>query len=189
MPGKEKYYVALLRGINVGGKNLIKMDDLKRCFSEAGFTDVRTYIQSGNVFFRTGIPREKLPAILSAMLKDRFGYELPVMVKSREQIERVVSQKPERFGEENDDFWYDVFFFSDSVSAKDVYEQHIRIREGVDFVSCGDHALYISRLRKGLTKSYINKISSTPVFNDITARNWNTTSKLLELMNDCSRDA
>ena len=88
-------YVALLRGINVGGKNLIRMPDLRAAFEAMGFTDVVTYIQSGNVLFRA--PRQKrdeLAAGIESALSRRFGIELKVVALTKAQLKGVVEGAP-----------------------------------------------------------------------------------------------
>ena len=88
-------YVALLRGINVGGKNLIKMPALKACFEENSFEDVVTYIQSGNVLFASPETRAAgLAQRLEVMLSESFGYEATVIVRSRYRCARSSSERP-----------------------------------------------------------------------------------------------
>ncbi len=88
-------YVALLRGINVGGKNLIKMPVLKACFEADGFEDVVTYIQSGNVVFASPETRaEGLTQRIEAMLAETFGYQATVVVRNRTQMRAVVDRAP-----------------------------------------------------------------------------------------------
>jgi uncharacterized protein (DUF1697 family) len=89
MPG----YVALLRGINVGGKNPIKMPALKACFQANGFDEVATYIQSGNVLFTSPETRAAgLTHRIEAMLAETFGYEATVVVRNRTQMRAVVAR-------------------------------------------------------------------------------------------------
>jgi hypothetical protein len=88
-------YVALLRGINVGGKNLIKMAALRACFEELGFSDVATYIQSGNVLFRTGGKRAELTARIEGALAETFSYQASVVLRSKKQMQGIVAGAPE----------------------------------------------------------------------------------------------
>ena len=90
-------YLALLRGINVGGKNLVKMAELRATFEEMGFAAVATYIQSGNVLFRA--PRQKraeLAGRIEAELSHRLGTELKVVVLTQADLRGVVEQAPRR---------------------------------------------------------------------------------------------
>ena len=88
-------YIALLRGINVGGKSIIKMSALKDCFEQAGMTNVATYIQSGNVTFETGKrPVSSVTTRVERALAKAFGQPLSVVVQSAAQFERVVADVP-----------------------------------------------------------------------------------------------
>ncbi len=88
-------YIALLRGINVGGKNPIRMADLTAVFSEAGFRDVKTYIQSGNIVFESQPESEPvLSEIISNRISSRFGLTVPVLVFSRGRLRQIYNQNP-----------------------------------------------------------------------------------------------
>ena len=100
--------LALLRGINVGGRNVIRMADLRDCFEAEGFRDVVTYIQSGNVIFRS--PSSGLGTLttrIEGMLAAAFGYEARVAVRSREQMQAVVEGAPAGFGTRPDAYRYE----------------------------------------------------------------------------------
>src|SRR5689334_768214 len=103
-------YVALLRGINVGGKNPIKMDALRACFEEAGFDDVVTYIASGNVVFSSSDPRTKTEATIDAMLEKAFGYRGPTVVLSATDFVAIMNEAPKGFGQSPDEYHSDVIF-------------------------------------------------------------------------------
>jgi len=176
-------YVALLRGINVGGKNPIPMAALKACFEDAGFEEVGTYIQSGNVVF-TG------PASNQAALTDRVEwtirnafahYEASVVVKSRSQMRAVVDAAPKGFGKEPAKYRYDVCFLKPSVRAKQVVAS-LPTKEGVDRIWAGSGVVYFSRLTSRATSSRMNRVASLPAYKQMTIRNWNTTTKLRELL-------
>ena len=82
--------VALLRGINVGGKNKLPMKELAALFVDAGCEEVRTYIQSGNVVFRTGSAvGEEISSIISASILDRFGYQVPVITRTARELQEI----------------------------------------------------------------------------------------------------
>ena len=180
MPG----YVALLRGINVGGKNLIKMPALKSCFESNGFEDVATYIQSGNVLFvspETGTAG--LTQRIEAMLAETFGYEATVVVRNRTQMRAVVGRAPKGFGAEPSKYRYDVIFLKHPLTAK-VAMQSVPTKPGVDEAHAGTGVLYFSRLIEKATQSRLNKIVSSPIYPSVTIRNWNTTTKLVSMMNE-----
>ena len=177
-------YLALLRGINVGGKNRIKMADLRACFEEQGFGDVRTYIQSGNVIFAAdGSDRPALTGQIEDALSTTFGYALPVAVRSHEELVAIVAQAPEGFGSEPDAYRYDFIFLKAPLTAEEAL-QHVSAKEGVDEVAAGEGVLYFSRLIARASQSRLSRIVGTPVYQNMTIRNWNTTTKLLSMMDE-----
>lgn len=175
-------YLALLRGINVGGKNLIKMADLKTCFEKMGFSDVKTYIQSGNVLFTSPEKnKSKLTEKLEAGLAKNFNYPIRVVLITHQQLKEVVKKAPTNFGQEPDKYRYDVIFLKEPINAQEAIK-NVRIKEGVDQADGGKSVLYFSRLISKATQSYLNKIIALPIYKEMTIRNWNSTTKLLALM-------
>lgn len=175
-------YVALLRGINVGGNNSIKMADLKVCFESLGFKEVRTYIQSGNVLFRTAESGQaNLTERIEAALAKSFDYESRVVVRSQKQMKSIVAKAPKGFGSDQATYRYDVIFLKDPVTAAKAMKS-VLMKEGVDEAYAGKGVLYFSRLISKATQSRLSRIASMPVYQSMTIRNWNTTTKLLNLM-------
>ena len=174
-------YVALLRGINVGGKNLIKMTDLKACFEDLGFQDVRTYIQSGNVLFSAAGSNAKLTKQVEAALSKTFNYQSRAVVRSLTQMKDIVTNAPKGFGSDPANYRYDVLFLKEPLTAKEAMKS-ISIKEGVDEAFSRKGVLYFSRLNSKATQSHLNRIASMPVYQSMTLRNWNTTTKLLNMM-------
>jgi len=87
-------YVALLRGINVGGKNIIKMSDLKRTFEAMGFCRVQTYIQSGNVLFESNEKEEPLRKRIEHEIEAAFGFSVTVVLRTAAELERIIRNCP-----------------------------------------------------------------------------------------------
>lgn len=175
-------YVALLRGINVGGKNLIRMPALKACFEANGFQDVATYIQSGNVLFTApASPSTQLTRRIEAMLAETFDYVPTVVVRSRRQMRAIVERAPKGFGSEPKKYRYDVIFLKEPLTARGAM-QHVPTDPAVDTAHAGTGVLYFSRLEAKATSSRLNRIVSSPIYPSVTIRNWNTTTKLLSLM-------
>jgi uncharacterized protein (DUF1697 family) len=175
-------YVALLRGINVGGKNLIKMPALKACFEANGFEDVATYIQSGNVLFTAAAtPAAELTRRIETMLADAFDYVPTVVVRSRTQMRAVVARAPKGFGSDPANYLYDVVFLKEPLTARAAMKS-VSTKPGVDEMHGRTGVLYFSRLFAKATQSRLNKIAASPIYPSVTIRNWNTTTKLLELM-------
>ena len=175
----ETRYIALLRGINVGGNNIIRMSDLKVSFEELGFSDVVTYIQSGNVLFNTGEQdKQLLIGRIEQHLSERFAYQSKIVIISKEELQHIVDSAPEGFGGHPDEYRYNVLFLKKPLTAGEAL-QSIRTREGVDQAWAGDEVLYFSVLISRATQSYLSKIVGQPIYQSLTIRNWHTTTKLL----------
>ena len=179
-------YVALLRGINVGGKNLIRMPELKACFEAGGFDEVATYIQSGNVLFRTGASRAAaLASRIEKMLTDAFEYPASVVLRSHAQMRTVVEAAPDGFGTDPATYRYDVIFLKEPLTARAALKEVPAIPD-VDEVHAGRAVLYYSRLISRATQSRISRVVSMPIYQSMTIRNWNTTTTLLRKMDEIS---
>jgi uncharacterized protein (DUF1697 family) len=178
--------VALLRRINVGGKNLIKMPALKASFEAGGLEEVATYIQSGNVLFRSArSSAATLTRRIEEMLKAAFDYRASVVVRSHSQMRAVVGGAPKGYGTDPAAYLYDVIFLKEPLTAKAALKS-VPTKEGVDEVHAGRGVLYCSRLRSLATSSHINRVPSLPIYQSMTLRNWNTTTKLLRMMDEAS---
>ena len=180
-------YVALLRGINVGGKNMIKMEKLREVIAELGFDNVASYVNSGNLAFDCRSPRVSKGLTLAAALANKihgaiekeFGFNISVMVRSREEIENVVANNPYegKFDSHKD---LHVFFLNSELSeehekalmdlASDNEMMAVRGREIY-------YLLRISILDSALGKGFLDKKLKVPA----TARNWRTVEKLVGL--------
>ncbi|MDR1600956.1 MAG: DUF1697 domain-containing protein [Tannerella sp.] len=177
-------YLALLRGLNVGGNNVIKMDRLKTLFEELHFTDVVTYIQSGNVIFNDfEEDRVKVSQKIEDALSGQLGHKITMALLTSSEMKDVVAKRPEGFGDDRARYKYDVLFLIAPLKPADVIKE-LKARADVDAICPGEKVLYISRLTSALTKSYFSKITETSIYRNVTIRNWNTTVKLYELMNN-----
>lgn len=174
-------YVALLRGINVGGNNIIKMIALKECFEKNEFTNVVTYIQSGNVIFESDEKNiKKLTDKLEKMLSSTFNYKARVILKSYKQMKEIIKNVPVEWNKKQDIRCY-IGFFSEYISAEEA-KQEIKVNEKVDSLTVDPGVVYMTTLMSGLTKSAFNKLIGTKVYQEMTIRNFNTSKKILELM-------
>ncbi len=178
-----KTYVILIRGINVGGKNKLSMSSLKKCLEDLGFFNVSTYIASGNVIVRSDKTADKVKAEIEKVLPQSFKLDsklLKVLVLTQAQLQAVIDHKPTGFGEEPAKYHSDVIFLIDigSKEATRVFNP----KEGVDTIWPGKDVIYSQRLSSLRTKSRLSKIVGTPAYQSMTIRNWNTTTKLLSLL-------
>ena len=175
-------YLALLRGINVGGNNIIPMAKLKASFEALGFSDVATFIQSGNVLFTA--PAGSVATLekrIEATLSRDFSYTASVVLISKANLEAVVRDAPKGFGSKPEAYRYDVLFLKAPLAGKRAIAD-VPTKEGVDTVHAGKNVLYFSRLVAKITQTKLTKIVGTPIYKQMTIRNWNTTSKLAALV-------
>jgi uncharacterized protein (DUF1697 family) len=174
-------YVALLRGINVGGRNLLRMVDLRVCLERRGFRSVSTYIQSGNVIFESDLTdRAKLTTAMRRALTAEFGYDSPILVRSRDQLKAVVARAPREWKSRTDLRRY-VAFLREPLTAKQALKE-LDPKHGVDFVKAGDGVLYMSTLLRHLKQSGFTKVVGKEIYRDMTIRNYGTCQKILALM-------
>jgi len=177
-------YLVLLRGINVGGKNKVPMAQLRRLLEDLGYSDVSTYIASGNVLLRSDRPAATIKKQLEEALPRTFKLDsdlIAVLVLTRAALRRVVDHRPKGFGEHPETYHSDAIFLMgiDASTAMQVFDP----RPGVDQVWPGDGVIYSQRLSAERTKSRLNRIMSSPAYKSMTIRNWTTTLALLELLN------
>ena len=172
--------IALLRGINVGGKNRMPMKELSALFVDAGCDDVRTYIQSGNVVFRTGpAVGEEISATISASILSRFDYRVPVIIRTAREFQEIVRANPfVEAGAEADKLH--VMFLAELPDGANVEALDTDRSPGDEFAVMG-REIYLhcpnGVARSKLTNSYFD----TRLATISTTRNWRTTLKLLEL--------
>jgi len=176
-----KRYVALLRGVNVGGRNPVAMADLRAAFESDGYNAVSTYIQSGNVLFECDDPSDPLENKVEAMLERRLGFPLVVVVRSHRQLRNIVDRAPNGFGRAPDTYHSDVIFLKGRLSSRQAMRV-VELREGVDRAWPGSGVLYFARMSARRTQSRMSRIVGTPEYQQMTIRSWTTTTKLLGLL-------
>jgi uncharacterized protein (DUF1697 family) len=170
----------LLRGINVGGNNLIRMPELIACLADAGYADVRTHLQSGNVLFATDAAQRGLELAVERVLEDRFGATIPVVIRSRDELADTVAQAPPDHG--SAELRSEVIFVKRPLTAEAAFAALPELREGVDSVALGPGVIYFSRVKARATKTRLTKLMVMPIFQQMTMRSWRTTTRLLALL-------
>lgn len=174
-------YVALLRGVNVGGHNKIKMAELKDALETVGFNGVQTYIQSGNVVFETADEgMVSLRERLEQVILERFGMDVPVVLREAHDFTRLVRDCPFRVEDVENDLVHVAFLQSKaSVAATEKLE---KFESSVDEYRIVGDDIYLL-LRDGVRNSkLLNQLSKLGV--PVTVRNWKTVKKLLKLIED-----
>lgn len=175
--------MALLRGVNVGGRGKVAMRDLRSAFEAAGYQSVATYIQSGNVLFAADESYDGLEADIETMLERHLGMPLVVVTRAHEQFRRIVEAAPEGFGAAPDVHHPDVIFLKSPLTSERVM-QVVDLRDGVDEAWPGEGVVYFRRLSARRSQSRLSKIVGKPEYQRMTIRNWATTTKLLALLDE-----
>jgi uncharacterized protein (DUF1697 family) len=176
-------YIAILRGINVGGKRIIKMDALKQLFLNLGFLNIETYIQSGNVIFKSKKQKEDtLANIISAEIKKVFTYDVPTIVKNIDDLKKIIASNPLTKDKSNLVEFLHVTLLA-TTPTKENIENLIKLKFGDDMFSIIDNAVYLycpnGYSKTKLTNSFLeNKLKVTA-----TTRNWKTCNELLNISN------
>jgi uncharacterized protein (DUF1697 family) len=174
-------WVALLRGVNVGGRNLMKMPALKACLEAAGFDRVETFIQSGNVVFRTAQKSvSKLTAQLEQAIETTLGVSSRVVVVSRERLKTVIDEAPAGWRSRSD-LRRNIAFLRPPITAA-AAAREVDVRPGVDEVEAGNGVLYMTTTLHEAAKSRLPKIVTKPVYREMTIRTYGTCQKILALM-------
>ncbi|MEH7383580.1 DUF1697 domain-containing protein [Bacillus sp. JJ1533] len=174
-------YIALLRGINVGGKNKIDMKLLKQTFENVGMNDVVTYINTGNIIFSDkGKSKTELSRILEEAIHNDFGLEIKVVVRSMDDVRGIIDAIPDSWRNDKD-MKSDVMFLWDEIDDVSVLNNLV-IKPNIDSVKYVPGAILWSVDKKHVTKSGMAKIIGTKIYKQITVRNVNTARKIYELM-------
>ncbi len=186
--GPMSRYVVLLRGINVGGKNMVPMARLRAVLEDLGFADVATYIASGNVLLDSEFSAGETGALIEEALPLKFDLHderVRVLVLSHGELQAVVDNRPEGFGSQPDRYHSDAIFLMGIgiAQAIAVFDP----RQGVDAIWPGDGVIYSQRLSAERTRSRLSRIMGTPAYRSMTIRSWNTTTTLLRML--LARDA
>jgi len=177
-------HAVFLRGINLGGKRRVGMADLRAALERAGYGDVRTHLQSGNVLLSSDASPAELEPQLEALLHDEFGFEIAVMVRSREQLAAVVAHDP--FGEVADDPARYVVSFLAAKPDRAAITRLKHAAEPPERVAVRGREVYAWH-PGGVGRSELAKaIDERRLGVGVTARNWRTVTKLLELAEDAS---
>jgi len=174
-------YVALLRGINVGGQNKMAMPRLRRTFEEVGLTDVTTYINSGNVIFKDS--RRKPATIISALekaIEQDFGLQIKVLIRDLAAIRKTIKALPDNWTNDNS-MKCDVMFLWDGFDRKDILDD-LKIKPDIEDVVYVPGAIIWRVDRPNVTRSGMIKLIGTDLYKGMTIRNCNTVRKLAELM-------
>jgi uncharacterized protein (DUF1697 family) len=173
-------YVAFLRGINVGGKTIVSMAAIKEALLDLGMSDVRTYINSGNVIFSTrAVDTQKLGARIEKALEERTGMPIKVLVMDHAGLKKLVGAIPRNWVDDKTMRTYVLLLWKELNDRKIL--ERLPVRPGVDNVRYAPGAVIWQVARNDIAKSRMSKLIGTPDYKLITIRSANTMRKLDEL--------
>lgn len=176
-------YIALLRAINVGGKNKIDMKTLKRTFENVGMTDVVTYINSGNIVFTSEeTSKTRISGTLETAIYQDFGLQIRVLIVGREAFDGIIRALPDTWKNDRE-MRSDVMFLWDEIDEEAVLEQ-LKINPEIDTVKYVPGAILWSVDKKNISRSGLSKLVGTKVYKMMTVRNVNTVRRIHALMEE-----
>jgi uncharacterized protein (DUF1697 family) len=174
-------YIAILRGINVGGKRMVKMDALKQLFTSLGFSSIQTYVQSGNVIFQyKKTSEERLATTIAKEIEKVFAFDVPTIVKNVDELKQIVAKNPFIKDSKKLAEYFHVTFFA-ALPAKENIDRIAKLDFGDDAVTIIDKAAYLycpnsyssSKLTNGFFENKLKVITTT--------RNWKTCNELVNI--------
>lgn len=174
-------YYALLKGINVTGNKTIKMAELKAMMEKLGFKNVRTYIQSGNVVFESTAKADALKKKIEVGLAKSLGYNVNVIIRSKDEMEKIVKDYPFSKVKGHEECKITVGYLDAEPSKIKVKELEAMNSNNEMFIVKGNNVYHLMRgnfsdsvfFKKNIVEKILNVIC--------TARNWNTTNKILKI--------
>ncbi len=175
-------YISILRGINVSGQRKILMADLKKTYEKLGFSNVATYIQSGNVVFSSGIGLtcQEIAKIIGNQIQEHYGFEVPVIVRTLEEMKITLSRNPFLHLPDIDQERLHVTFLSE-LPLKSNVEKIIALEFPPDRFTIIENDVYLyCPVSYGNTK-LSNKFFESKLKVTATTRNWATVRKLVEM--------
>jgi uncharacterized protein (DUF1697 family) len=185
---RSSVFVALLRGVNVGGNSMISMRALKESFEATGFTNVATYINSGNIIFTTKEnDARKLERKIEQMLSRNHQLGSKVVVRSLAEMEKLVKNLPPSW--DGDSKWrYNVIFLRHSIDSEKILAD-LPIKSDIEEIFYRPGTVLWSAQASEASRSNMVKLSSRKIYQNMTIRNLNTTRKLYELMKKLAETA
>ena len=174
-------YIALLRGINVGGNNKVSMSDLKRSFEKAGFQHVSTYINSGNVIFETAETELiELIAKCRAFLEQDFGFPINLSIIEGSALKDALEHAPE-WWDKDPDSKHNTIFVIPPASAETLIDEVGAVKPDYEKIGFYQNVIFWTAPIATFSRTRWSKIVGTRAYQDVTIRNSNTARKLLAI--------
>jgi uncharacterized protein (DUF1697 family) len=176
-------FVCLIRGVNVGGNKLLKMDALRALCESIGVTGAKTYLQSGNVVFRSNLDRGVLAKRIEDGIRKATGFEAKVILLTAGELRKVIAANPFTTGPQRDPRALLVAFLGGEI-GKDAKALLSKLKIETEELHFGDRELYLY-LPAGIADSKLsNALTEKKIGVNVTARNWNTVNALLKMADE-----
>jgi uncharacterized protein (DUF1697 family) len=174
-------YIALQRGVIVGGNHMLPMAELKAAMTADGFTEVSTYIQSGNVIFSwEDAEAETLQTRIGALIETKYGFRVPVCVLSPKELHEALAAAPEWWNA-GQDAKHNAIFVIPPATVEDVYAQVGQMKPEYERAAHHGRVIFWSAPMATYSRTRLSRVVGSKVYDSITIRNANTALKLCEL--------
>ena len=176
-------YIALLRGINISGKNKISMPELKKLLEENNYQNVSTYLNSGNIIFECNIDnKETIMDNIHTLIKTKFLLDIPVYITTDKELEDILNNSPKWWGSSNKEIYDNLIFIIPPTKYEEVYNTIGSPKEGLEQIEEYNNCIFWSFDLNNYRKSnWWVKTASTDIKDKITIRTANTMRKILEI--------
>ncbi|MDO5811795.1 MAG: DUF1697 domain-containing protein [Bacillota bacterium] len=178
-----KRYIALLRGINISGKNKVVMVELKKEFENLMFENVKTYLNSGNVIFSSREENtEEITKQIEEMLKKNYDFKIPIFVLEQERLKDILEHAPTWWGSDDKAIYDNLIFMMPPITFKEVFEEIGEAKEGLEKIQNYKDVIFWSFSRKDYQKTnWWSKTANTNVSKKLTIRTANTIRKIVKM--------
>lgn len=174
-------YISILRGINVSGHRMIKMDALKKMCADLKFENVQTYIQSGNIIFKSKMTdTEKISKTIKTNIKEEFGFDVPVLTLTKDELETVINSNPFSNDKSKDPAFFHITFLSDRPTKQNI-EQLKQVDLKNDSYEIIGKAIYLYCPDSYSNSKLTNSLFESKLKLTATTRNWKTTNELYKI--------
>lgn len=176
-------YIALLRGINISGKNKISMPELKKLLEENDYQNVSTYLNSGNIIFECNINnKQTIMNNIHTLIKTKFILDIPVYITTDKELEDILNNSPKWWGSNNKEIYDNLIFIIPPTKYEEVYNTIGSPKEGLEQIEEYNNCIFWSFDLNNYRKSnWWVKTASTNIKDKITIRTANTMRKILEI--------
>lgn len=178
-----KRYIALLRGINISGKNKVSMAELRKCFEVLDFMEVKTCLNSGNAIFSCkNTKTAELANRIESMIQHQFSLNIPVFVIPQDDLADILRHAPVWWRTENQEIYDNLIFILPPATFPDVYHEIGAPKEGLEQIQEYQSVVFWSFSRKEYQKTnWWPKTASVPIGSKLTIRTANTVRKIIEM--------